>query len=163
MFLVQGKTEIMSTKLLDFEEVGVQKSATLLSDISSNKANKAIKAGDAITFSWKFVGIKAAQNCYHGDTLIADCVSPLTVPALDVSAAGAKATFIVEFTDVCGSMKKAQYSYTSAGVTADTAVSVLLLSCSLLELQEHCSSQNTVVDILFDLNAHGSAACLTVI
>lgn len=66
------------------------------------------------------MGVKAAQNCYHGSTLIADCESPVTVQAKDVSAADAKIAFTVEFTDVCGEVKKAEYSYTQAGVTADT-------------------------------------------
>lgn len=93
-----------------------------------------LQAGDSITFSWKFVGIKVTQNCYHGDTLIADCESPVTVQAKDVSAAGAKVTFTVKFTDVCGEVKEADYSYTQAGVTAETKVTILVGAFGMIKL-----------------------------
>lgn len=120
--LLQGKTEIMATELLVFQEIGVQYSPTVLSEVSSDKLNKAIKAGDTITFTWNFIGIRAIQDCYHGTTLIANCTSPLKVQAMDVSAANSTVTFTVQFTDICGNTKKAEFTYSQNGVTSNNLV-----------------------------------------
>lgn len=70
-----------------------------------------LQQGDAITFSWHFVGI-GKEQCFHDGVEMSDCASPMKVMAKDVSSADSTHTFKVKFTDVCGETKTADYKYT---------------------------------------------------
>ncbi|WIA16610.1 hypothetical protein OEZ85_013277 [Tetradesmus obliquus] len=107
-----GVTVINETSM-----VGVQKSKTTLSAITSDKLNQNIQSGEPITFFWQFAGI-GQERCFHDDVEIPDCASGVIVQANDVSHNSQQHTFRVEFTDVCGNSKQAEYSYTQQGVQA---------------------------------------------
>lgn len=70
-----------------------------------------LQQGDAITFSWHFVGI-GKEQCFHDGVEMSECASPMKVMAKDVSSADSTHTFKVKFTDVCGETKTADYKYT---------------------------------------------------
>jgi hypothetical protein len=70
-----------------------------------------LQQGDAITFSWHFVGI-GKEQCFHDGVEMSECASPMRVMAKDVSSADTAHTFKVKFTDVCGETKTADYKYT---------------------------------------------------
>lgn len=67
--------------------------------------------GDAITFSWHFVGI-GEEKCFHDGVELPECESPMRVTANDVSSADTTHTFQVKFVDVCGATKTVDYKYT---------------------------------------------------
>lgn len=71
----------------------------------------AVQQGDAITFSWHFVGI-GEEKCFHDGVELPDCESPMKVTANDVSSESTTHTFQVKFVDVCGNTKTADYKYT---------------------------------------------------
>jgi hypothetical protein len=78
-----------------------------------------LQTDEDITFTWSIVGAVESQTCTHSTTVIADCKSPMTVQAKDVSGT-TPITFKVVIIDVCGNEKELEYSYTAQGVTAVT-------------------------------------------
>lgn len=68
-----------------------------------------------------FQGIADDVTCYHDADRITDCESPVIVAAKPFTADANFHTFSVMFSDVCGGVKMANYSYTAAGVTKLTA------------------------------------------
>jgi hypothetical protein len=79
--------------------------------------------GDAITFSWHFVGI-GEEKCFHDGVELPECASPMRVTANDVSSADTTHTFQVKFVDVCGEKKTVDYKYTQR--VSPNAVSLTL-------------------------------------
>ncbi|KAF6263489.1 hypothetical protein COO60DRAFT_412525 [Scenedesmus sp. NREL 46B-D3] len=116
---VHNKTEVMGKDIFVNREFGVQQTPTLLAEITSDKADKAIKTGEDITFTWSIVGAAETQTCTHGSATVADCKSPMKVKAMDVSGS-TPIKFKVVITDVCGKKKELEYSYSAQGVTALT-------------------------------------------
>lgn len=120
---VRGFTEFMGVTVVnETTMVGVQKSKTTISEISADRVGQPIAAGDAITFSWKFAGI-GKEKCFHDGVELPECSSPMKVVANDVSKSEHK--FRVEFVDVCGNTKDAEYAYTQSGVTPISQVDYL--------------------------------------
>eukprot|EP00878_Enallax_costatus_P028568 GHUV01030865.1.p1 GENE.GHUV01030865.1~~GHUV01030865.1.p1 ORF type:complete len:509 (+),score=149.61 GHUV01030865.1:466-1992(+) len=119
---VRGFTEALGVTVVnETSMVGVQKSKTTISQITSDKINRSIKSGEPITFFWRFAGI-GEERCFHDNTEIPNCKSGLVVQARDVSHDDKEHKFRVEFTDVCGNTKDAEYTYTQEGVKAASKV-----------------------------------------
>ncbi|KAF6263487.1 hypothetical protein COO60DRAFT_412512 [Scenedesmus sp. NREL 46B-D3] len=130
-----GVTVINETSM-----VGVQKSKTTLSQITSDKFNTNIQSGEPISFFWQFAGI-GQERCFHDDVEIADCASGVNVQANDVSHESQQHTFRVEFTDVCGNSKEAEYSYTQQGVQAVSKVDYIPVVSDNLQLPAAVAKQ----------------------
>lgn len=114
---VRGFTEFLGVTIVnETDMVGVQRSKTTISEISSDRDGMGIEQGDAITFSWHFVGI-GKERCFHDGVELPECESPMRVTANDVSSADTTHTFQVKFVDVCGEKKTVDYKYTQRGVT----------------------------------------------
>jgi hypothetical protein len=87
--------------------------------------NFCLQQGDAITFSWHFVGI-GKERCFHDGVELPECESPMRVTANDVSSADTTHTFQVKFVDVCGEKKTVDYKYTQRVRPDASAVFVTL-------------------------------------
>lgn len=82
-----------------------------------------LQSGEPITFYWRFAGI-GEERCFHDNVQIPDCKSGVVVQAKDMSHDAKEHTFRVEFTDVCGNTKDAEYSYTQEGVRTVSKVGI---------------------------------------
>jgi hypothetical protein len=111
----------------------VQKASTptTLSAISSTShaRGQAVAPGDAVTLTWKFVGVGTA-TCTHDGLPVSNapgglCRSPLTVTAKAFSSGRAPHAVNVTFADVCGRSRTAAFTYTQAGVAAVTPTEIL--------------------------------------
>ncbi|KAF8065490.1 hypothetical protein HT031_003091 [Scenedesmus sp. PABB004] len=119
---VRGFTEYGGVTIVnETSTVGVQKSKTTISEITSDKLGAAIQAGDTISFFWRFAGI-GTERCYHDKVEVPDCASGIQIYAKDMSDKATEHTFRVVFEDVCGGEKVAEYKYTQAGVEAVSKV-----------------------------------------
>lgn len=88
-----------------------------------------LQTGESISFFWKFAGI-GTERCFHDDKEIPKCESGLTIEAADLSHQNTQHTFRVEFKDVCGNTKEAEYSYTQQGVQALSKVDYIPVETS---------------------------------
>lgn len=124
---VSGKWEAKSNMVLDDVLVGVQRSNTTLSAITSasHGPRDTVTAGQEIVLTWQFAGVGTA-NCTHDGAPLsntedgAHCKSPLAFPAAEELGKGKEHRVVVVFADVCGGEKKAEFLYSSKGVVALT-------------------------------------------
>jgi hypothetical protein len=61
-------------------------------------------------------------TCTHDAAPVPNCKSPLTIQANTITSADTKHNFTVTFTDVCGRVKTAHFSYTQKGIVPETKV-----------------------------------------
>lgn len=112
--------EVLTNMLYANRTVGVQKSTTptIIADIKSNKAGKAIVTGDPIVLTWQFGGA-GTTTCKHDNDPLGECDSPFTLAARDVQN-GLNHTVTVSFLDVCGRTRDAKYTYSAQGAVVNT-------------------------------------------
>lgn len=131
---VRGFTEALGVTVVnETSMVGVQKSKTTISQITSDKINRSIQSGEPITFYWRFAGI-GQERCFHDDVEIPNCRSGLVVQAKDVAHDSKEHKFRVVFEDVCGNTKDAEYTYTQEGVKAVSKVDYIPVTSGNMEL-----------------------------
>jgi hypothetical protein len=80
-----------------------------------------LQTGSLIKLEWTFSGI-GKTACTHDGVPVPTCKSPLTLKANAIATEDTKHNFTVTFTDVCGRVKTASFSYTQKGVVPETKV-----------------------------------------
>ena len=80
-----------------------------------------MQTGSTLKLQWTFNGVGTA-TCTHDGITVPNCKSPLTLQANAITSADTKHSFTVTFSDVCGRVKTANFSYTQKGVVPETKV-----------------------------------------
>ena len=74
-----------------------------------------LQADEQITLTWQFTG-KGDLTCNHGDEVIVPCASPLVITPKPLADDTTTIAVSISFVDSCGTTKKAEFTYSKAGV-----------------------------------------------